>query len=106
PNAVMTRPFTGQRNFGSPAVTSALAFGGSGSCLAGVTIAALGVAAGAAGAVATLGAGAVATLVSAAGFGCCATVAAGLSAACGPRTPGMTIRSPTFTIVCGWMLLA
>src|SRR5256885_9477443 len=90
PNAVMTRPFTGQRKLGIAAVTSALAFGGSGSCAAGVTIAALG----AAGLEATFGANV------------CAWVGAGgLAAACGP-TPGMTIRSPIFTIVCGSMLLA
>src|SRR5260221_12228411 len=93
PNAVMTRPFTGQRKLGIAAVTSALAFGGSGSCAAGVTIAALG----AAGADATFGAD-VGAWVSGAG-------ADGLTAACG-ATPGMTIRSPTFTIVCGSMLLA
>src|SRR5882757_8165254 len=97
PNAVMTRPFTGQRKLGIAAVTSALAFGGSGSCAAGVTIAALGAAAGAAGFEATFGAD-VGAWVSGAGTD-------GLAAACG-ATPGMTIRSPTFTIVCGSMLLA
>src|SRR4051812_37018504 len=97
PNAVMTRPLTGQRKLGIAAVTSALAFGGSGSCAAGVITAALGAAAGAAGTEATLEVD----------VGTWATGAGGLSAACGP-TPGMTIRSPTFTIVCGsiWFALA
>src|SRR6185436_16901027 len=96
----MTRPFTGQRKLGIAAVVSTLAFGGSGSCAAGVMTAAVGAATGAAGTEATFGAFAC--------FGACATaagVAAGFAEACAP-TPGMTIRSPTFTIVCGWMLLA
>src|SRR5476649_1626304 len=90
PNAVMTRPLTGQRKLGIAAVTSALAFDGSGSCAAGVTIAALGTAAGVAGTDATFGADG--------GFDAWASavVADGLTAACG-ATPGMTIRSPTFT---------
>ena len=96
----MTRPFTGQRNFGIAAVTSVLVFGGSGSCAAGVTIAAVGVGAGAAGTEATFGArrGLRLRLQPRPG---------GLAAAaCGARTPGMTMRSPIFTIVCGAMLLA
>src|SRR3954470_13463566 len=98
PNAVMTRPLTGQRKLGIAAVTSALAFGGSGSCAAGVIAAAVGAATGAAGTEATFGAnGDFGAWASAAG------AAEGLTAACGP-TPGMTIRSPTFTIVCGSML--
>ena len=88
----MTRPFTGQRKLGIAAVTSALAFGGSGSCAAGVTIAALGAA------------GTEATFDADRDFGAWVS-AGGFTAACG-ATPGMTIRSPTFTIVCGSMLLA
>ena len=90
PNAAMTRPRTGQRKVGIADVTSALVacFGGSGSCLAGVTIAALGADEGAT----------EATFGAAAGLAC-ATAAGGLAAACGERTPGMTIRSPTLTIV-------
>src|SRR5260221_5556230 len=92
PNAVMTRPFTGQRKLGIAAVTSALAFGGSGSCAAGVTIAALGAA------------GTDATFAADGDFDAWASAcgADGLAAACG-ATPGMTIRSPTFTIACGSM---
>src|SRR5215217_7049300 len=99
PNAVITRPFTGQRKLGIAAVTSALAFGGSGSRAAGVTIAALGAAAGTAGTDATFGAeGDFGAWVSGAGTD-------GLAVACGAM-PGITIRSPTFTIVYGSMLLA
>jgi hypothetical protein len=35
-----------------------------------------------------------------------ATAAAGAAAIAGPRTPGMTMRSPTFTMVFGGMLFA
>src|SRR6186997_1058047 len=93
PKAVMTRPFTGQRNVGIAAVTSVLVLDGSGSCAAGVTAAALGVVA-----------GVVAIFWAGAGFGFSAITVGFGTAACGPM-PGMTIRSPTFTSVCGSMLL-
>src|SRR3954464_5871703 len=119
----MTRPLTGQRKVGRPAVASCFTFGGSGVSAAGDTTLAVGCA-GAAGTVATIcGTGAAV-------FGCaifgwailggascgCATMGAGLAgtaaggatagcraASCwgAPFMPGMMMRSPTFTMVDG-----
>src|ERR1041385_64406 len=121
PNAWMTRPFTGQRNDGRPAVASCFTFGGSGFSAAGVTTFAVGCAAGmlanfcVAGA-AILGAaifGCTAGTCAMAGAGFTGTAAGGLTAGfaarccgAGPRTPGMMMRSPTFTMVDAGMLLA
>src|ERR1700742_1640277 len=100
----MTRPFTGHRKCGMAAVMSVLTFAGSGSCVAGVTTAAVGAAGagliGSAHGDGTWAAELSAAVLVAAGFASAVFGAAtGATDACGPTTPGMTMWSPTFTIV-------
>src|SRR5947209_17675680 len=83
PKAVMTRPFAGQRNFGSlPAACAVLVIS------VAVAVSATGVKTLALGAGSFCGAGAGAAS---------ATAGAGLGLAADARTPGMTSRSPTLS---------
>ena len=98
PKPAMTRPRTGQRNVGIAAVTSRLGLFRRRIVRRRRTMVRA-VLAGRSGGHLLLSRGA--------GFCCWATGAGGVAAAaCGARTPGMTMRSPTFTMVWGGMLLA
>src|SRR5262249_62130399 len=89
PTAVMTRPRTGQRNDGAPPIGSATAVSG---CAAGSGVAMRAVCGGSTEASLGCGAGGVAGVLKA--LAVCAA------------TPGITIRSPTLTIVVGGMWFA
>src|SRR5436305_15078300 len=90
----MTRPFAGQRNFGTTLFASASFAASLSSASAGATTLALGTGS------ACFGAAEATTAFCGTGVAAAATFAAG---AC---TPGMIRRSPTLRVAVGWMLLA
>src|SRR4051812_728795 len=97
PKPAMMRPFAGQRKLGAASVGLTEAAVGAGVSLAGATAAARWLASDG------FGAGAVFALGAAGG---CAGLGAFCSAALNRRRPGMMMRSPTLSVVCGSMLLA
>src|SRR5262249_41147949 len=108
PKPAITRPRTGQRNPAAPPAGSWALIAVSGACGA----AAAGVATRALrgdSVVATfwvLGGSAAVVAGASARGACAAGVVAGAAATAGPRSPGTTIRSPTFTSMFGERLFA
>src|SRR5437016_2433560 len=90
----MTRPFAGQRNFGTTPLASVSFAASLSSASAGATTLALGMGS------ASLGAAEATTGFCGAGLTAAATLGAGACA------PGMTRRSPTASVAVGWMLFA
>src|SRR5215468_8336204 len=90
----MTRPFAGQRNFGTTLFASASFAASLSSASAGATTLALGSGS------ASFGAAEATIAFCGAGLGAAAAFTAGAG------TPGMMRRSPTLRVAVGWMLLA